>query len=93
MAASSVSGRLAVLGLTAAALWAPAAQARVYPVPIVVDNEDDLRLLIQDGVLDPDDFDTLLELLSNPVDLNRASKNQIYDLPGLSLAQSDNSSP
>lgn len=89
MAASSVSGRLAVLGLTAAALWAPAAQARVYPVPIVVDNEDDLRLLIQDGVLDPDDFDTLLELLSNPVDLNRASKNQIYDLPGLSLAQSD----
>ncbi len=77
------------LGLWGLALAPTDAQARVYPVPILVDNEDDLRLLIQDGVLDPDDFDTLLELLSNPVDLNRAGKNQIYDLPGLSLKQAD----
>lgn len=77
----------AALFVAGGLLAGPAARARVYPVPIIADNEDDLRLLIQDGVLEPDDFDTLLELLGNPVDLNRASRNQLYDLPGVSLKQ------
>lgn len=74
------------LGLLVGLALAPrSADARVYPIPILADTEDDLRLLIEDGVLDPDDFETLLEMLSNPVDLNRANKNQVYDLPGVSL--------
>lgn len=75
------------VGLFVCGVWSGHAAARVYPVPILADNEDDLRLLIQDGVLEPDDFETLLELLANPVDLNRASRNQLYDLPGVSLRQ------
>ena len=47
---------LPALGAAALCLaLSPSAEARVYPVPILVDNEDDLRLLIQDGVLEPED--------------------------------------
>jgi hypothetical protein len=62
----------------------PQAEARVYPAPIVVDNEDELRELYADGTLDEDDFEVLVELLNQPIDLNRARRGELYDLPGVS---------
>ena len=62
----------------------PQAFARVYPAPIVVDNEDDLRELYADGTLSEDDFEVLVELLVQPIDLNRARRGELYDLPGVS---------
>jgi len=73
---------LGVLGL-ALAVPAPAA-AEVYPVEIHVDNEEDLRSLYSDGLIDDRDFEVLLELLNNPLDLNRASVREVYELPGIS---------
>lgn len=70
---------LAFVGL---GLALPAA-ARVYPVPIDADTEDELRLLYEEGLLEADDYETLLELLNNPLDLNRARRGDLYDLPGL----------
>jgi len=72
--------------LLALLLTVPASHGRVYPVPILADNEDDLRLLLADETLTEEDLEVLLELLADPVDLNRARKNVIYDLPGVSLS-------
>ncbi len=65
----------------------PRATAGVYPTPIVVDGEDDLRELYADGTLTEDDFEILVELLNNPLDINRARRGELYDLPGVSLEQ------
>lgn len=66
------------------ALSAPA-YARTYPVAIYAETEDELRLLVEDGLLDEGDFDTLRELLNNPININEASRNALYDLPGITL--------
>ena len=75
------------------ALWAllgafvPAtATARTYPVEIGETNEDELRNLYEDGLLSADEFDTLVELLYNPIDVNRASRQELYDLPYVTLS-------
>ncbi len=70
-------------------LLLPQAQARVYPAPIVVDNEDELRELYADGTLSDDDFEILVELLSQPIDLNRARRGALFDLPGVSRDLAD----
>ncbi len=74
---------MALTPLLLTLLALPHADARVYPVPIVVDNEDDLRELYADGTLTEDDFEVLVELLEDPVDINRARRNDLYDLPGV----------
>lgn len=61
------------------------ASARVYPVEITETNEDELRNLYEDGLLSADEFDTLVELLYNPVDINKASRQEIYDLPYITM--------
>lgn len=95
MTPSRISGRaprsshvIAALALAVFAGERPAL-ARVYPVPIVVQGEEDLRALYEDGLLDVADFEALLELLNNPLDLNRARRSDLYDLPGLTLEQVD----
>jgi hypothetical protein len=72
-------------GCVLALLVSGLAEARTYPVPIRSTNEDDLRNLYEDGLLSPEEFDTLLELLNNPIDINKASRGEIYDLPGVSI--------
>lgn len=85
MARNSLRPLLALLAL---ALGQPAF-ARVYPVPIDADNEDDLRAIYEDGLIEEDDFETLRDLLYTPVDLNRARRSDLYDLPGLTLEEVD----
>lgn len=74
--------RRAPLLLALLALSAPA-YARTYPVGVYAETEDELRLLVEDGLLDEGDFETLRELLNNPVNVNEASRNALYDLPGI----------
>jgi hypothetical protein len=62
------------------------ATARTYPVEIGETNEDELRNLYEDGLLSADEFDTLIELLNNPIDVNRASRQELYDLPYVTMA-------
>lgn len=74
-------GAMGVLGLS----WSPVATARTYPVEIGETNEDELRNLYEDGLLSADEFDTLVELLYNPIDVNKATRQELYDLPYVTM--------
>lgn len=76
------------LALAALCLGSPAL-ARVYPVPIRVANEDELLDLYEDGLIEEADYETLKELLDNPLDINRARRSDLYDLPGLTFETVD----
>lgn len=83
--------RLTVLGLAAVLLLSsvrPAA-AEIYDVPILVETEDDLRDLLENGDIDEDTFERLLRMLERPVDLNRARRERLFDLPGLTYPMVD----
>lgn len=82
------SSPVALLALATLSAWGNA-QARVYATPVIVRGEEDLRALYEDGLLEDADFETLLELLNNPVDINRARRSDLYDLPGLTLDRVD----
>lgn len=67
------------------ALSAPPAEARVLPTALYAETEDELRSLYADGVLAEEDYETLVELLYDPLDLNRAKVGALFDLPGVSM--------
>lgn len=73
---------LLVLGLGLVAV-PRGADARIYPVDIDVVDSDDLRALYYEGVIDELELDVLLNLIENPVDLNRADQEDVFQLPGL----------
>lgn len=70
-------------------LVAASARAAVYEQQIIVEDEDDLFTLEQRGDISSDQLDSLLEVLREGVDLNSASRDQLYDLPGLTYADCD----
>lgn len=81
--------------LTAAALIAaytmsarPSAAAE-YEVFIDVDTEQDLYNLLADGEISDETYQTLLDLLRRGIDLNRASREELYALPNLTYAEVD----
>lgn len=80
--------RVAALALTACLLAGPA-RAAIYENTIVVDAEEDLFEMQQRGDISDDTFDTLMELLQEGVDLNSATREQLYDLPGLTYTDVD----
>lgn len=66
------------------------ALAANYEVPLNgVDDEQDVLDLEQRGDISADTADVLLELLQQGLDLNNATRDQIYDLPGLSYVDAD----
>lgn len=65
------------------------ASAAIYENAIIVDDEDDLFTLQQRGDISDDVLDTLLELIREGVDLNGATRDQLYDLPGLTYQDVD----
>ncbi len=87
-----MSKRFLVLkvALAAAVLCAvgPAA-AYDYRAPILVDDEDDIYELLASGDITDDEKDALIELYRDPLDVNRASRRALYNLPGLSYAMVD----
>lgn len=70
-------------------LVAGSARAAIYENAIEIDSEEDLFELEQRGDISEDTAQTLVELLQEGVDLNSASREQLYDLPGLSYADVD----
>jgi len=71
------------------AVWAPTAWAIQYETTIDVETEQDLQDLKSQGVLSDETLQTLLELLDTGVDLNSASRDDLYELPNLTLADVD----
>ena len=66
------------------------ALAANYEVPLTtVDDAQDVLDLEEKGDISSSTADVLLELLENGVDLNTASREQLYDLPGILYTDAD----
>ena len=74
--------------LVLAALAAPAA-ANPYETFISIDSEEDLYDLQATGQIDDDALANLVELYQRGVDLNKASREELYELPNLTYAEVD----
>ena len=70
---------LLVVGLTAAP-----ALAYDYSTSIYIHDDEDLLELYYSGLLEEDEYQVLVELLNSPVDINTATADALYDLPGIS---------
>jgi hypothetical protein len=71
-----------------AALAAPA-RANPYETFIDVDSEEDLYDLQATGQIDDDTLAELVEVFQSGVDLNRASREELYSLPNLTYGEVD----
>lgn len=69
--------------------WSTTAQAALYKVPILAESEDELRDLLEEGEISDEEFERLAHLLERPLDLNRARREALYDLPGLTWPMVD----
>lgn len=63
--------------------------AAIYESPVKVDIEDDIRSAAERGEISDATMQTLIELLADGVDLNTASRDELYELPGLTYADVD----
>lgn len=70
-------------------LWGTAAFAATYEVEIDVDSEQDLYELYTKGEISEETLHTLVELMRDGVNLDRASREELYELPGLGYAEVD----
>lgn len=65
------------------------ARAEDYEAIIDIDSEQDLYDLEATGAISDETRETLVELLDQGVDLNSASREELYALPGISYAEAD----
>ena len=63
--------------------------AEPYPVPIEVQDEVELDQMYYDGEISEEDRDRLRGLFRHPVDLNRAGRDDLYRLPGVTFEMAD----
>lgn len=71
------------------AVAARPAHAIPYESFIDIDDESDLQDLLSSGEITQDTYDELLDLLENGVDLNEASREDLYALPNLTYQDVD----
>jgi len=60
-----------------------------YRIAILVDDEDDINEWLFSGDNTEEEKDTLIDLFRNPLELNSASRESLYNLPGLTYAMVD----
>lgn len=75
--------------LVAVSVMPAIARAVPYESAILIDEEQDLYELQLTGEISDDTFETLLELYRNPLDLNVATRDDLYLLPDLTYEQID----
>jgi hypothetical protein len=63
--------------------------AAVFDHPVEIEHEGDLSALYEQGQLSEDAYETLLERFRDPVDLNQADRDDLAELPGLTLHDVD----
>lgn len=83
MRSSIPSPRAALLLLLVVGTTALAAQ---YETEIAVENETDLYELNQRSDISDSTLETLVELMRTGVDLNNASREELYELPNITYA-------
>jgi hypothetical protein len=70
-------------------LAAPRAWAADYSVAINIDDEDDISQLYSDGEITANERDRLLTLFRSKVDLDRAGREALHELPGFTWRMAD----
>lgn len=65
------------------------ARAEVYDVPILVDTEEDILDLFQNGDITEGERDLLIDLLLDKLDLNKADRDDLFELPGVTYSIAD----
>src|SRR3954467_857158 len=66
------------------------ALAANYEVPLTnIEDEDDIIALEESGDISSDTAEILLEMIQEGVDLNSASRDELYNLPGVSYSDAD----
>ncbi len=65
------------------------AQAIEYPVVLSISDENDIHDLYYNGEITEEMRDSLLNLLRDKVDLNKASRDELYELPGFTFEMAD----
>ncbi len=83
----STSGWAAMLAVCALAVTP--VQAREYAWDIDVASREDIQNLVEDGDLDEDSATQLITLFQQPLDLNLAGRDALYELPGITLAMAE----
>lgn len=63
--------------------------AAPYPVEIRVEEEADIHQLYYDGEIDEDIRDRLVTMFLSKVDANLATRDQLYDVPGMTYEAAD----
>jgi hypothetical protein len=63
--------------------------ARPYPIEIFIEDDADINQLFFDGEIDEEDRDALLTLYYSKLDLNLASREELFDLPGITYDLAD----
>lgn len=81
--------RLLLLALLVLLAWPRAAWAIEYEVFVDAENEDELYDLLLSEQISEDTFNLLLELHRRGVDLNTATREQLYSLPNLTYDDVD----
>lgn len=82
--------RIAWPALLVGWLFSPlTATAFDYGTDVLVDTEEDLLELYYSGLLDDTELDQLLELFNNPLDINTATREALFDLPGVTQTTAD----
>ena len=80
---------LIILGVLTCLLTPGHLAAAPFSVEIVVDDEDDIEELYRDGEIDEDARDRLLTLLLTRIDLNLATRDELYELPAVTYTLAD----
>ena len=80
---------LNALAIMAVLLSSGEAIAAPYSTEIVISTEEEITELYQDGDITSEERDSLLTLFMTPLDLNLASRDELYDLPGFTYTLAD----
>ena len=84
--------RRGLTGLCATLLLGSAAESHafLFSAPLdAVQTEEDAYELYYEGNLEEEELERVLTLLQDPVDLNSADREELYDLPGLTWPMVD----
>lgn len=79
----------AACAIACALLISTPATAAPYESFIDVETEEDLADLVAEGVISSETYESLAELLARGIDINRASRDELYSLPNLSYVDVD----
>jgi len=88
---TGITSRIVAVAVCAAAFaWGTStARAYEYRVPIYIQDEDDINELLYSEDISEEERDRLVAIYRDPIDLNDADREELYNLPGLTYAMVD----